>query len=139
MLQTLSDEVHFLRVPEGASNPAIPCYLAGIEINASSFDSLSAVELSNSISSSLGLKLPGTLIFDYPSLALIAQHVHGQLSQTAGPTAELHHVPASTAITTSAPTEGLTVQASTPRSYQMAVACLILMSRQSIMHAASGS
>ena len=90
----------------------VGCQHAGGEINASSFDSLSAVELSNSISSSLGLKLPGTLIFDFPSLTLIAQHVYGQLTQTAGPAAALHDLPASMAITTAAPAEGLTVQAS---------------------------
>ena len=89
------------------------CHLsAGSEISASSFDSLSAVELSNSISSSLGLKLPGTLVFDYPSLPLIAQHVHSHLATTANPAAAQSPVPASLAIAPAAASGGLAVQAS---------------------------
>lgn len=40
------------------------------------FDSLSAVELSNAIGGALGLELPSTLAFDYPSLAALTTHVH---------------------------------------------------------------
>ena len=43
------------------------------------FDSLSAVELSASLSSSLNLQLPGTLVFDYPSVAAMAAHIHSLL------------------------------------------------------------
>jgi len=43
---------------------------------AGAFDSLSAVELSNIVATTLGIKLPGTLVFDYPSVVAIAKHVH---------------------------------------------------------------
>lgn len=40
------------------------------------FDSLSAVELSNAIAIAIGIQLPGTLVFDYPSVRGIADHVN---------------------------------------------------------------
>ncbi len=43
--------------------------------DAGAFDSLSAVELANSVSVAVGRDLPGTLVFDYPSVAAIAAHV----------------------------------------------------------------
>ena len=47
---------------------------------AGSFDSLSAVELSNGIATALGLQLPGTLVFDYPSVRAMAAHVQGLMA-----------------------------------------------------------
>lgn len=44
--------------------------------SAGAFDSLSAVELSNSLVAILGLKLPATLVFDYPSVTAIAEYLH---------------------------------------------------------------
>ena len=41
----------------------------------SHFDSLAAVELSNSIGKAVGLDLPGTLVFDYPSAMEVAKHL----------------------------------------------------------------
>ncbi len=84
--------------------------IAGGEISASSFDSLSAVELSNSISSSLGLELPGTLIFDYPSLTLIAQHVHSQLAPSTQSETSVTVVPSTLAVGASLSADGLTIQ-----------------------------
>lgn len=49
---------------------------------AGGFDSLSAVELSSSLSSSLGVQLPATLVFDYPSVSAMAQHIHSLLAPT---------------------------------------------------------
>ena len=50
------------------------------QLAAGSFDSLAAVELTNGLNTALNLKLPGTLVFDYPSVQAIAEHIHGQLA-----------------------------------------------------------
>jgi 3-oxoacyl-(acyl-carrier-protein) synthase/NAD(P)-dependent dehydrogenase (short-subunit alcohol dehydrogenase family)/acyl carrier protein len=47
---------------------------------AGGFDSLSAVELSHKIGSALGVDLPGTLVFDYPSVPAIAAFVAAKLA-----------------------------------------------------------
>ena len=48
--------------------------------SAGGFDSLSAVALSSSLSSTLGKELPGTLMYDYPSVSAMAQHIHSLLA-----------------------------------------------------------
>ena len=43
------------------------------------FDSLTAVELRNRLSGLVGIKLPATMMFDYPAPSVLAEHLHAQL------------------------------------------------------------
>ena len=55
---------------------------ASTPLMSAGLDSLSSVEFKNSLESNLGLQLPSTLVFDYPSVNAIAQHVGSILQKS---------------------------------------------------------
>ena len=58
---------------------------------AAGLDSLGAVELKNALEGRMGMQLPGTLVFDYPTVAALSEHLHSQLPAMVAKEAEVSY------------------------------------------------
>lgn len=91
------------------------CELPGDgQFPAGSFDSLSAVELSSKLGEVMGITLPGTLVFDHPSVASIVELVHSKLKPAPAAPDAAAIAPVAELRTPSAPVHSLEASAMRP-------------------------
>ncbi|WP_159050573.1 type I polyketide synthase, partial [Streptomyces cellostaticus] len=71
--------------------------------NEAGFDSLTSVELRNRLREATGLKLPPTLVFDYPTPLALARHLREEFGDVAAPQSAVPTAPAVAAADTNEP------------------------------------
>jgi NADPH:quinone reductase-like Zn-dependent oxidoreductase/3-oxoacyl-(acyl-carrier-protein) synthase/acyl carrier protein len=69
---------------------------------AAGLDSLGAVELKNALEGRMGLQLPGTLVFDYPTVSALTEHLHSQIPDDVAEEEEVEEISASSTYDSSA-------------------------------------
>ena len=65
------------------STNTLPCCCADCDtLSVGDLDSLATMQFVSRVNEAMGLQLPSSLVFDYPSLPAMARHIHSQLQNT---------------------------------------------------------
>lgn len=120
---------------DAAPGPHQPLMAAGL-------DSLGAVELTSSLEARLGLQLPRTLVFDYPTLSTLTAHLTQLLAARAGSGSGVAAAPAEAAaagLQLAAPMAGLPASAGSAPTSQAVVIIRSLVSRGGMQPGGGGA